>query len=573
MGYIFETNLNKIIYKQTLLGIAQDTYNIHNRIINTIKSDILEGKKPKIKEINFKGIIQNRFLEMWDFMFLHSRNNKPKTRNFLNVFDISNFEREISDEEYFYDEKYSIYQIKKMKDYLESQIEDVDYKWFRKSDYRNGYLKQRYDEIGYNYTQEYLKDINSATENYLKAQQAYSLGTRGDIKNRERTLVKALSFQNYTKWVKKSSMEEMQNYDYGIDTQPPINAARYGLKRDTDFRPEVYNDDIFRRIDRIAQTEIANGYNTATLHQYISKGVTKFKWSTSVKETREGNCTFCISLDGLIFSYTDVPTHLKFPNTKLPFNGRDFVYPPAHPYCSCTIIPIDKENNNQDLRIIARNFLAKSLATYAYTQGINRLKQEPIAMYMNRIRQHQIDNEQDHNYFIPAVSILSLGVGAIVYLKNSNAINSYLSKIKDKVLDIGEKRLSNIVRDNLEETANNYIVDRLNEVEATKIDRQAERMATAMKYDEIAYARGNYTKAVKQYRIETDQVKSKVELASDPDLEVSIDLGKELERLEKLRLEIKETEYEMAELGLHHKASAAEKKARQVHEQLIELIE
>lgn len=79
----------------------------------------------------------------------------------------------------------------------------------------------------------------------------------------------------------------------------------------------------FNEADRIVRTELSHIQNQSTLDRYNEAGINKYKY---LAEIDERNCDICQKLDGQEFNLKDAEVGINFP--------------PMHPGCRCTIIPV-----------------------------------------------------------------------------------------------------------------------------------------------------------------------------------------------------------------------------------------
>jgi SPP1 gp7 family putative phage head morphogenesis protein len=109
----------------------------------------------------------------------------------------------------------------------------------------------------------------------------------------------------------------------------------------------IYDDAKGYRATRIARSEVLRATNFATEQAYKqSKVVEKKEWLTAKDER---TCPWCMPLDGKQLSLNDnfydegdtaVGTNDKGKNVYLNISVADVGYPPLHPNCRCTLIPI-----------------------------------------------------------------------------------------------------------------------------------------------------------------------------------------------------------------------------------------
>lgn len=96
------------------------------------------------------------------------------------------------------------------------------------------------------------------------------------------------------------------------------------------------------RAEMIARTEVLRATNFATQEAYNQSGIVEKKeWLTAIDERV---CPFCESMDGKIIevkkNYFDKGDTLTVDGQKLEFKLASVAYPPLHPRCRCTLIPV-----------------------------------------------------------------------------------------------------------------------------------------------------------------------------------------------------------------------------------------
>lgn len=122
----------------------------------------------------------------------------------------------------------------------------------------------------------------------------------------------------------------------------------------------VYSEATTSRANMISRTEVLRATNFATEEAYIQSGVVEGKeWLTAIDER---TCPSCGELDGAI-----IPLNKSFNSSE--FGKVDF--PPLHPYCRCTTIPVldgvravDEtitKNNNEDVSTRLDKIIEKKL--------------------------------------------------------------------------------------------------------------------------------------------------------------------------------------------------------------------
>lgn len=84
--------------------------------------------------------------------------------------------------------------------------------------------------------------------------------------------------------------------------------------------------------ERIVRTELAHVLNEGAAERYEAAGI-KYYSLLAIRDS-EKTCGDCKELDGKIY---------KLSERKIGVN-----YPPIHPNCRCSVIPILKEDNNND---------------------------------------------------------------------------------------------------------------------------------------------------------------------------------------------------------------------------------
>ena len=97
----------------------------------------------------------------------------------------------------------------------------------------------------------------------------------------------------------------------------------------------------------IAQTETIRSSNAGAVEAYAKAGIEYKQWFTA----EDGRvCPFCYEMHGKIvgvrdnyFNRGDVMEVEDLPKAALVFSYEDVGYPPLHPNCRCTILPVVEE--------------------------------------------------------------------------------------------------------------------------------------------------------------------------------------------------------------------------------------
>lgn len=115
---------------------------------------------------------------------------------------------------------------------------------------------------------------------------------------------------------------------------------------------KVFDDANGYRSERIARTEVLRSTNFATDQAYVQSGVVEAKeWLTAHDER---TCPWCGPQDGKVIELgesffeqgdTVTGTNDKGKKVYLQVNVDDVDFPPLHPNCRCTLIPVLKESD------------------------------------------------------------------------------------------------------------------------------------------------------------------------------------------------------------------------------------
>ena len=122
-------------------------------------------------------------------------------------------------------------------------------------------------------------------------------------------------------------------------TSPRTNEPRDKLvKRIKD----VYADGQGYRAERVARTETINASNAAAKEAYLQTGyITKIEWFAN-----PGACEYCQTLNnkviGIQENFYNLGDNIESATGGKPYpvGYSDIGYPPAHPNCTCTILPV-----------------------------------------------------------------------------------------------------------------------------------------------------------------------------------------------------------------------------------------
>ena len=120
-------------------------------------------------------------------------------------------------------------------------------------------------------------------------------------------------------------------------------AAKEGIYELTKRIEEVFSGAKGYRANRIARTETARAANFATTESYRQSGVVKGKeWLTAFDEL---TCEWCVPMNGKVVSIEDNffdkgDTYLGNADEALVLDYGDVKFPPLHPNCRCTLIPV-----------------------------------------------------------------------------------------------------------------------------------------------------------------------------------------------------------------------------------------
>lgn len=79
----------------------------------------------------------------------------------------------------------------------------------------------------------------------------------------------------------------------------------------------------FSNADRLARTELSYIQNRAAADRYKANGIEKYEYLASIDDRTSEQCK---NLNGKIFSFSDMVVGVNFP--------------PSHPRCRCTIVPV-----------------------------------------------------------------------------------------------------------------------------------------------------------------------------------------------------------------------------------------
>ncbi len=189
----------------------------------------------------------------------------------------------------------------------------------------------------------------------------------------------------------ESAIEEVINDLYN-DTNLKIDTGVEALSKGTpSVKQDILQSRLINRIRKIVVTETNALYNLGILDEYLTRGYTKVRWTAGFLEMKFGpikgpktqvrlkntgrkhedstpkamrtgrlsqrTCDFCISMDGKIFSISDLMS------PRYSFSGNNYPKPvegtlnplaisqlgnkipmiPAHPYCGCFWVPISDD--------------------------------------------------------------------------------------------------------------------------------------------------------------------------------------------------------------------------------------
>lgn len=144
---------------------------------------------------------------------------------------------------------------------------------------------------------------------------------------------------------------------------------------------QVYEAAKGYRAERIARSEVIRATNFSTEQAYIqSKVVAKKEWLTAKDEA---TCPWCIPMDGkqidLGENYFDegdtiIGTNDKGKKVRLKVGIADIQYPPLHPNCRCTLIPVIASDDEKSM---SKKALLQKLTT-ATLEEINKIGVLPI---------------------------------------------------------------------------------------------------------------------------------------------------------------------------------------------------
>lgn len=114
-----------------------------------------------------------------------------------------------------------------------------------------------------------------------------------------------------------------------------------GIDKLSERVTEIYNTADENRAELIARTEVLQATNFATEEAYKQSGIVKGKeWLTAIDER---TCSYCNEMDGKVIeltkNYYEDGDNITTEEGTFEVN-KNISYPPLHPNCRCTLIPV-----------------------------------------------------------------------------------------------------------------------------------------------------------------------------------------------------------------------------------------
>lgn len=164
------------------------------------------------------------------------------------------------------------------------------------------------------------------------------LGAGGNLQTNTDTAVRYLNTDGvrFIKEINDTTIDLLrETLSVGLANDESIKELQERVK-------EVYIDATTSRAEMIARTEVLKSTNFATVEAYRQSGVVKGKeWLTAVDERV---CPFCAEMDGKILpvdgTFFKRGETLNVEGQSMSFDYEAVKYPPLHPNCRCTTIPI-----------------------------------------------------------------------------------------------------------------------------------------------------------------------------------------------------------------------------------------
>jgi HK97 family phage portal protein len=230
--------------------------------------------------------------------------------------------------------------------------------------------------------QRWYKDIEPYLERIIKAQGDQVLYDYGLMRNFDMEAQQVVSYlenlgYTFVKEVNSTTRSDViSTLSEGLRKGEGINELR-------DRVAAVYTDFMETRAALIARTEVLRAANFSANEAYRQSGIVVSKeWLTAADER---TCPYCAEMDGKTIGveevYFDKGDTFETAGGKMDIKVSSVKYPPLHPRCRCTIVPVTRSmRRGQEHQHTSEqvNEVYKTVTKRLYEKEIARLEEKKV---------------------------------------------------------------------------------------------------------------------------------------------------------------------------------------------------